>query len=116
MVTIGSPLPLPVTGTVAVTGNVATTGTVAATQSGTWNVGINNTPTVSVTGTPSVSVANLPAVQLSGTPTVNVATPSGAPLIVANLSDRGRTPYQSVLQACASGECVFPPCLAAIGW
>jgi hypothetical protein len=75
-------LPLPVTGTVVVTGNVG------------------------ITGTPSVNVASLPAVQLSGTPTVNLATQS--PLMVSNLSDRGRTPYQSVLQVCASGSCVFP--------
>jgi len=39
-VTIGAPIPLPVSGTVAVTGNVATAGTVAATQSGPWNVGL----------------------------------------------------------------------------
>jgi hypothetical protein len=50
-VTIESPIPLPVTGTVAVTGNVATTGTVAATQSGTWHVGVTGTPNVSVTNT-----------------------------------------------------------------
>ena len=49
-VTIESPIPLPVTGTVAVTGSTTVSGTVAATQSGTWNVG--------VTGTPNVNVAN----------------------------------------------------------
>jgi len=83
-VTIESPIPLPVTGSVAVTGNV----------------GIN--------GSPSVNVATLPAVQLSGTPTVNVVTASGAPLSVVNLSDRGRTPYQSTLQDCAGSSCIFP--------
>lgn len=94
-VTIDGPFPLPVTGTATVSGSVA------AAQSGVWNVGIS--------GTPSVSVTSLPAVQLSGTPTVNVATQSGAPLMVVNLSDRGRTPYQSILPDCASGSCQFPP-------
>ena len=41
-VTIVSPLPLPVTGSLSVGG------TVAATQSGTWNVGISGTPKVEV--------------------------------------------------------------------
>jgi hypothetical protein len=85
-------LPLPVQGFLGVSGNVA------ATQSGAWNVGI--------AGTPNVNVASLPAVQLSGTPTVNVATPSGAPLMVVNLSDRGRTPYQATTNMpCGNGGC-----------
>ena len=48
-VTIESPIPLPVTGTVAVTGSTTVSGTVAATQSGTWNVGLTGTPNVHVT-------------------------------------------------------------------
>ena len=50
-VTIESPIPLPVTGTVAVTGSTTVSGTVAATQSGTWNVGLTGTPNVNVTNT-----------------------------------------------------------------
>jgi len=48
-VTIESPIPLPVTGTVAVTRSTTVSGTVAATQSGTWNVGLTGTPNVHVT-------------------------------------------------------------------
>lgn len=48
-VTIGSPLPLPVTGNVDATVN----GTVAAQQSGNWNIGLTGTPTVSVGNFPS---------------------------------------------------------------
>lgn len=91
-VTIGGPLPVPVTGTATVSG------TIAATQSGAWSVGIS--------GTPNVNIASLPAVQLSGNTTVNVANPSAAPLFVVNLSDPGRAPYQSTqLLGCNGNQC-----------
>jgi hypothetical protein len=76
-VTIESPIPLPVTGTVAVTGSTTVSGTVAATQSGTWNVG------------------------LTGTPNVNVANPATAPALFLNVEDPGRVAYQAV----AKGGC-----------
>lgn len=62
-VTIMSPLPLPVTGSV----NAAVTGTVSAQQNGLWNVGLTGTPTVSLASgstvgiTGNVGVANTPA-------------------------------------------------------
>jgi hypothetical protein len=64
-VTIGSPIPLPVTGSTTVSG------TVAATQSGVWNVGIN------------------------GTPNVHVTNPATAPVLFLNVNDPGRIPYQA---------------------
>ena len=84
-VTIDSPIPLPVTGTVGisgpvninaasalpVTGSTTVSGAVAATQSGTWNVGI------------------------TGTPNVNVTNPATAPALFLNVNDPGRIPHQS---------------------
>jgi hypothetical protein len=46
-VTIASPLPLPVKGSVSAT----VSGTVAAQQSGNWNVGLSGTPTVQLANT-----------------------------------------------------------------
>ena len=87
-VTIESPIPLPVTGTVAVTGSTTVSGTVAATQSGTWNVG------------------------LTGTPNVNVANPATAPALFLNVNDPGRIAYQSLNTnpSCSVGQCLafFP--------
>lgn len=81
-VTIASPLPLPVKGSVSAT----VSGTVAAQQSGEWNVGLSGTPTV----------------QLANTTT---------PLLVKSLDEPGRAPYQQTVQipeansGCVQGFC-----------
>ena len=80
-VTIESPIPLPVTGT------VTATGTIAATQSGTWNVGV------------------------TGTPNVHVTNPATAPALFLNENDPGRIPYQSFQGVpCSAVPCIasFP--------
>src|SRR6516164_126026 len=87
-VTIESPIPLPVTGTVAVTGSTTVSGTVAATQSGTWNVGV------------------------TGTPNVHVTNPATAPAFFLSVNDTGRIAYQSLNTnpSCSGGQClVFFP-------
>jgi hypothetical protein len=83
-VTLVSPIPLPVSGSVS------------AAQSGAWNVGL--------VGTPSVSLA--------GTPTVNVQNAAAMPVFFRNVDDPGRIPYQSInFINCTGQDCnfAFPP-------
>jgi hypothetical protein len=65
-VTIGNPLPLPITGG------------------------------VSVTGTPNVNVANTPNVNVNNTPNVHVTNSSASPVPTADRDAIGRNLYQSV--------------------
>jgi hypothetical protein len=88
-VNITSPLPLPVTGNVS----AAVTGTLGAQQSGNWNVGITGTPSIDVANTPTVNVNSLPPVSLAST----------TALSLHNLDDRGRNPYQAVVDM--TGKC-----------
>jgi hypothetical protein len=80
-VNIMSPIPLPVTGTVAVTGSTTVSGSVAATQSGTWNVGIN------------------------GTPNVNVANPATAPALTMDISKSALRYVELICTNNPSGNC-----------
>ena len=85
IVTIGAPLPLPVSGTVA------------ATQSGPWNVGISGQPL-------QVSVNN--------SPTVNLAP--GSSVLSRGLDDPGRVAFQAnVLNKIDCGN--FSPCVFNFG-
>jgi hypothetical protein len=81
-VNIESPIPLPVTGTIA------------ATQSGTWIVGLTGTPGVNINNSPTVSLA------------------PGTTILARNLDDPGRIAYETgVHVACSGGSScsfVFP--------
>src|SRR5215472_18687595 len=89
-VSIGSPIPLPVSGAVS------------ALQSGAWNVGITGTPGVNVTGLPAVTLA-------SGASVIAVNTPSN-PLPILDIDSAIRHPYQSTANMslkCAGQFCAF---------
>jgi hypothetical protein len=119
-VTISSPIPLPVTGTVGltgtsnvnitnssipITGSTTVSGTVAATQSGSWSVGLSGTPSVNVanssipvtgtvglSGTPSVNVANS-SIPVTGT--VGIGNTNSNPVQTVDVEKLARIPYQS---------------------
>jgi len=100
-VTIASPLPVPVTGSV----NAAVTGTVAAQQSGSWNVGITGTPTVNanVTFPSSIGVQN--AKDLSSLP---------IPLLQQDTDNPARQPFTlectiSTFDTSGKGFCLLDP-------
>lgn len=78
-VNIVSPLPVPVSGTVA------------STQSGLWNVGIAGTPTVAAAQSGSWSVG------ISGTPTVNLNNSVANPVIVRDADNPAQQPFVQFL-------------------
>ncbi len=92
-VSIVSPLPLPVTGTVM------------AEQSGSWNVGLIGSPTVTIGNTPTVTIGN---------------TASQA-LFARNADEKGRIPYQFIVQLnapsanCQGASCAWQSALIPAG-
>jgi hypothetical protein len=90
IVTIGGPLPVPVSGAVS------------ALQTGAWTVGIAGTPNVNVTG--------LPAVNLAAGASVNVANTSANPVPILDIDSAVRHAYQSHVQManqCTGQNCNF---------
>jgi|SRR5215831_4320664 len=88
-VTIGSPLPLPINGTVG------------ATQSGTWNVGITGIPSVNV-GTPTVNLGAGNTVGINGT--VQVGSSASSPVLVRDLDAAARHAFQASTTLTLSGS------------
>jgi hypothetical protein len=73
-VTIGSPIPLPVTGGLTISG----------------------TPSVNVANTPNVNVNNTPNVHVTNSPTVQVGNTSANPVPTTDRDATGRNLYQAV--------------------
>ena len=87
-VTIGSPLPIPISGVVS------------AQQSGAWNVGFAGTPNVNVTG--------LPAVSLVSGASVNIANTQANPAPTFDTDNAIRHAYQSrSTNTCTGQICRF---------
>jgi len=76
---VNTPVPVSLTGTGNITGSVKVT---------------NFPATQPVSGT--VNVGNMPTVGITGTPNVNVTNPATQPLLVLNVNDPGRIPYQGL--------------------
>ena len=95
-----SPPPVPVT----VVSEPAVSGTVAATEKGTWNVGITGQP-VSVTGNVGITGQPVSVNAHITDASVPVAFSSSSPLLIKNVEEPGRVPYQE-----EQGLSVLPSC------
>lgn len=84
-VTVMSPIPLPVTGT----------------------VGVSGTPTVSLSGTPTVNLGTVPAVTLSGTSNVAVNNTATNPVPIRDVDNPGRHPFTASCQNSSGNAAVF---------